>query len=349
VSFALTDPIALLALRQEGTCYITLNEQLFDLDMPGLYLRRIKSVALSIPCVSGSYTTVACKLTLLNDTVRVNSTLPNNDPGKYGRQANDNRFIDTSGGTQGIVTSTAQNDTGLFETNMHDERYLPFEGAGVISQWKLELVKEAQQFDWTTISDVVMHIRYTARDGGDALRSGAINGLTQALQSGVRLFSARTEFPDAFAAFLNPPANIPGQSLTISLADGDFPFPVQGKSPKLGEWLLLVRWSDGTFGNLPFALAAPKPTVGPLPTVNEVTQWPPSPADPKDTMAVDWAVEQITAAVQTYRCSNAGLGAWVLTAQAADLTKLPPEKLDANSHIKVDQIEDVMFVVQYAS
>ena len=35
-----------------------------------------------------------------------------------------------------------------------------------------------------------------------------------------------------------------------------------------------------------------------------------------------------------------------MTAQAADLAKLPPEKLDANTHIKVDQIEDVMFVVR---
>ena len=57
VSLALTEPIALLALRQDGLCYITLNEQLFDFDAPGLYLRRIRSVAVSIPCVSGSYTT----------------------------------------------------------------------------------------------------------------------------------------------------------------------------------------------------------------------------------------------------------------------------------------------------
>src|SRR5439155_24161872 len=49
---------------------------------------------------------------------------------------------------------------------------------------------------------------------------------------------------------------------TIPLADGDFPFPVQGKAPKLGEWLLLVRWSDGTFGILPLVLAAPKPVPG---------------------------------------------------------------------------------------
>ena len=34
---------------------------------------------------------------------------------------------------QSIVTSHGQNDSGLFELNFRDERYLPFEGAGAIS------------------------------------------------------------------------------------------------------------------------------------------------------------------------------------------------------------------------
>jgi len=346
VSLALTDPIALLALRQEGACYVTLNEQLFDLDMPGLYLRRIKSLALSIPCVSGTYTTVACKLTLLSDTVRIDPA-PGSSHGPTG--PNDTRFVTTSGGTQPIVTSTAQNDAGLFEVNLRDERYLPFEGAGVISQWKLELVPEAQQFDWATISDVVLHLRYTARDGGEQLRKPAADGLKKALQGGVRLFSARSEFPDALAAFVNPPPNSPDQTLTIQLSDADFPFPVQGKQPKLGEWLVLIRWSDGTFGKLPLTLAAPKPAAGAPPTVTKVTPWPPpSSAQPADTMGVDWAAQQISAAVQAFRCTNAGLGAWTLTAKASDLASLP-ERLDANGHLNADQLDDVLLVVTYAS
>jgi len=343
VSLALTDPIALLALRQDGACYVALNEQLFDLDMPGLYLRRLKSVGLSIPCVSGAYTTVACKLTLLSDTVRINPTMPGNSYGPT--SPTDSRFVTSSGGTQSIVTSTAQNDAGLFEVNLRDERYLPFEGAGAISQWKVELVKEARQFDWTTISDVVLHLRYTARDGGDLLRTGAVNGLTQALHSGVRLFSVRSDFPDAMAAFLNPPPATPGQALTLDLRDADFPYPVQGKSPKLGEWLVLVRWSDGTFGNLPLTLAAPKPLAGPAPLVTPMTPWPNS-GDKKDTMGIDWAAQQIAEQVLAYRATNAGLGAWTLT---ADLANTPPERLDATGHIRADQLDDVILVVGYAA
>jgi Tc toxin complex TcA C-terminal TcB-binding domain len=35
---------------------------------------------------------------------------------------------------QSIVTSSAQNDSGMFETNLRDERFLPFENSGVVSE-----------------------------------------------------------------------------------------------------------------------------------------------------------------------------------------------------------------------
>ena len=46
------------------------------------------------------------------------------------------RFIDDRKVLDAIVTSTAQNDAGLFEPTLRDERYLPFEGAGAISTWQ---------------------------------------------------------------------------------------------------------------------------------------------------------------------------------------------------------------------
>ena len=73
------------------------------------------------------------------------------------------------------------------------------------------------------------------------------------------------------------------------------------------------------------------------------------PGDPADKLGVDWAAEQISAAAQAYRCTNAGLGAWTLTARASDLASLPPGKLDDNGHIKADQLDDIVFVVEYAS
>ena len=45
VSLLQVDPLALLQLRATGRCTVALPEELFDLDGPGHYFRRIKSVA----------------------------------------------------------------------------------------------------------------------------------------------------------------------------------------------------------------------------------------------------------------------------------------------------------------
>src|SRR4029453_10505664 len=130
VSLRQIDPIALLTLRTTGRCTIALTEELFDLDCPGHYFRRIKSVGLSVPCVVGPYASVNVPLTLTRRTVRRSPSLNDNeDP--YARDGDDTeRFTDYYGRVQSIVTSSGTNDAGLFETNLHDERYLPFEVSG---------------------------------------------------------------------------------------------------------------------------------------------------------------------------------------------------------------------------
>lgn len=66
--------------------------------------------------------------------------------------------------TLSIATSSAQNDAVVFELNFRDERNMPFEGAGAISTWNLELPNKLRQFDHDTISVMIMHISYTAKD-----------------------------------------------------------------------------------------------------------------------------------------------------------------------------------------
>ena len=70
VSLLQVDPLALLQLRTTGRCTVTLPEALFDMDGPGHYFRRIKTVAVSIPCVTGPYASVNCTLTLLKSSIR---------------------------------------------------------------------------------------------------------------------------------------------------------------------------------------------------------------------------------------------------------------------------------------
>jgi Tc toxin complex TcA C-terminal TcB-binding domain len=182
VSLAQLDPLALVRLRATGVCDFDVPEVLYDMDHPGLYFRRVKSVSISLPCVVGPYTSVSAKLSLINNRYRKN-TNPDNiattgyleDPG------NDERFIYNVGSIQSIAASNAQDDNGMFELNFRDERYLPFEGCGAISTWRLELPKDVRQFDYNTISDVILHVKYTAREGGSTLRGLAETSLKDRL------------------------------------------------------------------------------------------------------------------------------------------------------------------------
>lgn len=233
VSLLQVDPMALIQLRTTGRCTVRLPEALFDMDGPGHYFRRIKSVALSIPCVTGPYASVNCTLTLLKSSIRKTQILRN---GAYAREdAEDDRFSDYFGSLQSIVTSSAQNDSGLFETNLRDERYLPFENSGVISEWQLQLPanptkNEPCQFDYETISDVIFHIRYTARDGGGLLRRGSVENLTELINSAeangsVRLFSIRHEFPSEWAKFQSKkPTDNERYELELQFRPEHYPF-----------------------------------------------------------------------------------------------------------------------------
>ncbi|PYV12549.1 MAG: hypothetical protein DMG23_00760 [Acidobacteria bacterium] len=204
VSLRQLNPVALLTLKATSTCQVTIPEWLYDLDCPGHYMRRVKSVALSIPSVVAPYTSVNCTLALLKSSLR-KSPLPKD--GEYARQGSeDDRFVDYIGAVQSIATSGASNDSGMFEMSMRDERFLPFEGAGAESTWKLDLPNDYPAFDYATISDVILHIRYTARQGVEPTKvKAALDDLfQQANQSNLALlFSLRHDFPTEWSAFVN--------------------------------------------------------------------------------------------------------------------------------------------------
>jgi hypothetical protein len=121
----------------------------------------------------------------------------------------------------------------VFELNFRDERFLPFEGAGAQGDWEIALPRGTNGFDVATISDAILHVRYTARDGG-AVFAGAVKAQTLAAPPAERvrrhLISVRTEFPEAWAQFLGPQQPSTPQSLTMALDTSLFPH-VFGHSP----------------------------------------------------------------------------------------------------------------------
>ena len=162
----------------------------------------------------------------------------------------DTRFVHSPGGTDSIVTSSAREDGGLFELNLRDERYLPFEGAGAISDWRLELPSEFRQFDYGTVSDVILHLRIVALDAGEPLKQAALGQLRDALmqmevQQGkaglFRLFSLRHDFPNAWQRLIAGPLEAGTPTTELALTSLHFPMATQGRELRIDQLTLFVR------------------------------------------------------------------------------------------------------------
>ena len=270
ISLALLNPLALQQLRQTGKCTVSLPEEMFDMDFQGHYFRRIKSMGITLPCIAGPLTTISCMLRLVKNSIRINTTM--NEEGNYehmndeGVWIDDDRFRSSNVPVQSIASSSGQSDPGLFELNFRDERYLPFEGAGAISDWKIELTtdEDLRQFDYSTISDVILHMSYTAReDAGlfkeksvDYIKSYLANAADLDTQPLMRMFSLRHEFPTEWYKFLNPA--IPGsdQVMGLTLKKEHFPFftrqrtidvmklEILAKTNRTGDYHLLISITD---------------------------------------------------------------------------------------------------------
>lgn len=249
ISLVLHNPLALIALKETGQCEVELPEALFDADYPGHYMRRLKSVSLTIPCVVGPYTSINCTLTLLSSKTRINSNAETYAEQKEGQ------VISNFGAIQSITTSHAQNDSGTFEQNFRDERYLPFEGAGAVSRWRIDMPKDTNAFDFNTLSDVVLHLKYTAREGGDILKEAAKDAMQDAIADAakaplMRLFSAKHEFPTEWYSFLHPvdPASAEEnivQRLPLALAKERFPFQFRGKTITIKQVEMFLKLKNG--------------------------------------------------------------------------------------------------------
>jgi hypothetical protein len=269
ISLALLNPLALIKLRETGRCFFQLPESLFDLDFPGHYFRRITSVSLTLPCITGPYTTISCTLRLLNNSIRINTDIQNGYARNEedGLPADDSRFVENKIAVKAIAASSAQNDSGLFELNFRDERYLPFEGGGAVSTWSLELFTDSsedfgaplRQFDYTTITDAILHLRYTSREDAGQFKHEAIEslrtGLANANRPSLRMLDLRQEFPSQWHRFLTP--NVPGGAnvFEFELSPNLFPFRDTGKSLTITSVSFLARCT-GT-GNYEVTLTLP--------------------------------------------------------------------------------------------
>lgn len=163
-------PDALEELKAHGKVDFDLTEEHFDRDYPGHYLRQIKNLSLSFPALLGPYQEVAATLTQLSNTIYTAPrpapppvTAPPPPAPPAPAPAPERPHKKDWRARQQIALSQGVGDSGLFELDFNDSRYLPFEGTGVESRWQLEFPGPRDML--ASLNDVIVQVRYTARRG----------------------------------------------------------------------------------------------------------------------------------------------------------------------------------------
>ncbi len=212
------DPIALLKLQTDGRCEFEIGEAVFDYEFPGHYRRQIKTISLVID--AGEGVTIKAVLTQLT-----NRTVMHPDSKAVGFLLNAKGEAPVSLRSnwkphQQVALSHfrgfARND-GMFELRFDSDRYLPFEGTGAVSRWRLELAGKPGSYDPQNIRDITVELSYTAIQGGEAF-AAAVRGLLKPYDA-LRHFDLRSMFPEQWQAFLESSDD----TLTLPLSQAMFP------------------------------------------------------------------------------------------------------------------------------
>lgn len=237
----------------------------------------------------------------------------------------------------------------MFEVNFRDERYLPFEGNGAISSWQINLPQECNAFDFETISDVIIRLNYTAREGGSQLNQAAWQtrntALANAQQMQSRLFSAKHEFNNEWYRFLHPADTATSQVLPLALTIERFPFLFRGGQLTIHAMQMFLKVNDAFINNyygkgqpLAFSLAQAGGT-----------------APFAATFKLEGSPIAGIAYAEPLNGQTGSIGSWSITAQSTDSAKLDAalqQVVTANgqtyTHLNADAIEDIWIVCQYS-
>ncbi len=178
ISLKQLDSDAFTSLVTDGTTTFSLNESLFDNDYPGHYLRQIKFVTVSLPALVGPYQDVRMTLTQSGSRTLLKADIDGVNYLNDSTKGSASNIVTNLRASQQIAVSQGMNDSGMFMLNFGDERYLPFEGTGAISDWQISFpnaTSAEQQALLQSLNDVIIQVHYTAVYGGSTFEQ-AVSG-----------------------------------------------------------------------------------------------------------------------------------------------------------------------------
>ena len=144
------------SLLEEGKCDFELTHTMFEAKWKGQghYLRRIKTLSVTIPGIVSPYENISATLTQTSSLIYLST-----DP--KATSIKDTRI------RQHIALSSGDDDSGVFHLDLLDDRYLPFEYTGAVSTWTLTFPNPtAQTAMLESLTDIIVKVKYTARKPG---------------------------------------------------------------------------------------------------------------------------------------------------------------------------------------
>lgn len=242
ISLQQYDPFAFQQFISTGVLRFSTPMTLFDRDFPGQYLRLISQIRVSvvalIPPNMGIYATLSNAGTsrvIVNGDSGYSALVVRRDP-------------------QLIALSSPSNPTGLFPMTLSSQSplLLPFENLGVDTSWELVMPRASNPFDFTTISDVLFTMDYTALDS-PVYRQQLVQQLNPSF-SADRAYSLRQQFADVWYALNNPGQSPNPMQVQFETLRADFPPNIEEGSLQIAQLLLyFVPSNNGTFSTQPVA------------------------------------------------------------------------------------------------
>jgi hypothetical protein len=183
----------------------------FDQDFPGHYQRLIRQVHVSV-------------VALVPPNRGIRATLASSGISRV-TTGNNGSFSDVilRRDPDAIALTSPLSATGVFQVDLQPDMLLPFEGSGVCTSWDFIMPLAANPFDFSSISDVLITIDYTALSdvGYRTQVVAALNGdLTRRSDC---VFSLARDFPDQWYQLVNSDPSATGRTATITLTTSNFP------------------------------------------------------------------------------------------------------------------------------
>jgi hypothetical protein len=209
ISLARAFPLEFQQFRETGKITFNTLMQHFDRDFPGHYMRIINRVQTNV-------------VALVPPTEGIKATLTSSGISEVVIKGDrfQSTFIRRT--SERIALSVPSGNTGILELQPQGEQFTnPFEGNGVAMQWEFEMPIESNSVEYSSISDVLITIQYTAMDSPD-YRTEVLRKLPKEFE-GEKLYSLRSDFSDQFYQLSNPDEITDRYKISFDTLFFDFP------------------------------------------------------------------------------------------------------------------------------